>query len=423
MKKTSFFNLDKKIYAVLLFLWVLIADFLAAVLGFGGAQFVFIFSEGISMSYSFESLLFSVLAIYLNFLIIIYSYRNNQPNKLKALGCANLIMSLVPFIFNAIYHPFAYLLVEAVTKLTKLSDTFRFSDFRFFLAEFISLPMSICCFILLFRLKKNKEIRANIHISFYKFSLISMAVFVSLSASCWYICNSPVSEYFNYSGFADLAEHIATPFKSKQTAKFYDRINNDTDFSQIDKQLKKEGFFPHTEIDKYVNNKDELDICLYDLEYILSGNGEIVYTKPVDGYISYDNSCIVLFPDEDGKVKCKKYIDAYNNYNGKNDTEKSKELFETFEINADKKTVLKKMKKVADVVSFSVEYKNNAVKEIYTFNAFNYSSSLHSVDTVNFNAVIIFENDILTGGNYIYTTESNYESDDVVCETVEYEIK
>ena len=177
---------------------------------------------------------------------------------------------------------------------------------------------------------------------------------------------------------------------------------------------------PHTEIEKYVEDKDELDICLDNLDHILSDNGEIVYTKPDEGYISYLNSCIVLFPDKNGKVKCKKYIDYYTD---KDDSEKAKELFETFKLDDDKNSVLKQMKKVADVVSLSVEYGEDAVKEEYSFNAFKDLGFLHLVDNTTFDAVIIFENGMLKGGNYTYTTESNYESDDVVCDTVEYVIK
>lgn len=420
MRKTGFFNQDKKVHAIILFLLVLVVDLLAAVLGFGGAQFIFLFAERINMFSSFESLIFSILAICLNFLIVIYSYINNQPNKLKALGYANLIMSFVPFVFNSIYYPFVYLVVEAITDLANISDAFHFSDFRFFLAEFISLPLSVCCFVLLFRLKKCNEDRKNNCISFCKLSLITVVVFVLVSVFGLYVCNNPVSEDFNYSGFADLAEYIANPLTSKQTVKLFDNINNDTDFSQADELLRKEGFIPHTEIEKYVEDKDELDICLDNLDHILSDNGEIVYTKPDEGYISYLNSCIVLFPDKNGKVKCKKYIDHYTD---KDDTEKAKELFETFKLDDDKNTVLKQMKKVADVVSLSVEYGEDAVKEEYSFNAFKDLGFLHLVDNTTFDAVIIFENGMLKGGNYTYTTESNYESDDVVCDTVEYAIK
>lgn len=184
-----------------MFLSALIIDLLAAVFEFGGAQFIFHYSDWptIDMFSSFESLIISVSVICLIILIIIYSYRKNQSNKLKALGYANLIMSLIPFVFNAIYYPFAYLVVEAITDLTNVSDSFQFSDLRFFLAEFISLPMCICCFSLLYRLKKSHEVKIRNNISFIKISLITIVVFTLVCISTLYICNTPISEYFNYS--------------------------------------------------------------------------------------------------------------------------------------------------------------------------------------------------------------------------------
>lgn len=422
MKKTNFFNQDKKIYAFLLFFAVLTVDILAAMLGFGGAQFIFHYSVDIDMFSSIESLIFSALVICFNLLVIIYAYRNNQPNKLKALGFANLIMSVIPFVFNSIYYPFSYLIIEAITDLSNISDSFHFSDFRFYLAEFVSVPMCICCFALLFRMKqKNKEI--NKKVSFSKMSLAVVVLFVFISISGLYICNTPVSEEFNYSGLADLTDIIVLPLKNNQTDKLFDSINGDMDFSQADELLRNNGFIPHTEIEEYVKEKEDLDICLDNLEDILSNVGEIVYTKPDKGYISYNNRCIVLFRTEDGKVKSKKIIEAYNHYTKKDDTAKAKELFEAFELNADKKTVLRKMEKVTDVVSLSVEYGENVIKEVYSFYAFKDLSFLHLVDNTYFNADIIFENSILKGGNYTYTTESNYDSDDVVCDIIEYVIK
>ena len=203
MKRTGFFNIDKKIYAFLLFFSLITIDLLAAVLGFGGAQFFFHYSDRvvIDLFSSFESLLFSVSVICFNILIIIYSYRNNQSNKLKALGCANFIMSSIPFVFNAIYYPFVYLVIEAITDLTNMSDSFHFSEFRFFLAEFVSLPMCVFCFSLLYRLKKVHEVKTRNNISFIIITSITIVVFTLVCILALYICNTPISECFNYSVF------------------------------------------------------------------------------------------------------------------------------------------------------------------------------------------------------------------------------
>lgn len=203
MKQFSLFKQDKKSYAVLLFFSALIVDLLSAVFGFGGAQFIFHFSDyiNIDMFLSFESLVVSVLVICLNLLIIIYSYSNNQPNKLKALGCANLIMSLIPFVFNSVYYPFSYLIIEAITDLANISNSFHFSEFRFYIAEFISLPMCISCFAFLSKLKKVSEDKVRKDISISKLSFIIIAIFVFVSILALYICNTPISEDFNYSVF------------------------------------------------------------------------------------------------------------------------------------------------------------------------------------------------------------------------------
>lgn len=201
MKNSGFFSQDRKAHAFLLFVSVLTVDLLAAMLGFGGAQFVFHYSVVIDVFSSIESLIFSVSVICFSLLVIIYSYRNNQPNKLKALGYAGLIMSLIPFVFNGIYYPFAYLIFESIADLANISDFFHFSAFRFFLAEFISLPICICCFILSFKLKNIREDRASKNISFFKLSSFLIVIFILVTVLALYICNTPVSEDFNYSVF------------------------------------------------------------------------------------------------------------------------------------------------------------------------------------------------------------------------------
>ena len=423
--KTEFESLynDSTLKAVLLLFLILFFDLLAAISNFGGAQFLLFFDEHISMFSSFESLVISVSVVCFNILLIIYSYRNHRTKKLKALGYANLIMSAIPFIFNSLYYPFSYLVFEAIADLTNTSDFFHFSDFRFYMAEFVSLPMCICCFGLLFRLKKCVKYKRRKNISFFKISFVVISFFLSVSACGLYFCNNPVSEYFNHSGLAYLVEeYLVEPLKSDSTEKLFDSITGDTDFSQADEMLKKDGFIPHTDIEKYLSDKEDLDRYEFELQYILNGTEEIVYTRPDEGYISYLNGCIILYPAETGKIKYKKIIDADDYYTKKDDTAKAKELFEAFRFADDKKTVLSKMKKVTNIVSFSVEYDENIIKEVYCFKAFKDLGFLSLVDQTSFDATLIFENGILKGGNYTYTVESNYDTDDVVCTKDEYAI-
>ena len=203
MNKLRFFNQDKKSYAVILFFAVLFIDLFAAMLTFGGAQFIFHYSTltDVSMFSTIESLILSTMLICASLLIIVYSYRNAHRNKLIALGCVNLILSLIPFVFNAAYYPFIYLIIEAITDLTNLSDSFHFSDWRLFISEFISVPFCICCFSLLHRLKRLNGARPETKMSFPMFSLITVSVFALVCVLAYYICNTPVSEDFNFSVF------------------------------------------------------------------------------------------------------------------------------------------------------------------------------------------------------------------------------
>lgn len=420
--KTEFESLynDSTLKAFLLFISSLFVDLSAVISGFGGAIAWALVSD-YSMMFSFESLLFSACVVCFTFFTIHYAYMTNQPKKLKAIGFANIIMSLLTAFANSVYYPFAFLLAEAFNDLFFGDEGHYFSNG--YLSLIISVPAFIFSFVLYFKLKKSKVESRCRKISFRRLLVIYVVVFTVVCTVGWYICNTPVSEYFNCSGVACLVEEqLLEPLKSDQTDALFDSITGDTDFAQADEMLKKDGFFPHTEIEKHISDKEDLDRCADDLEYILSGEGEIVYTKPDEGYISYYNRCIVIYPSENGKVKCKKTIGADNYCTKKDDTAKAKELFEAFKLDDDKKTVLSKMKKVTNIVSLSVEYDENIIKEVYCFKAFKDLGFLSLVDQTSFDATVIFENGILKGGNYTYTVERNYDTDDVVCTKDEYVI-
>ncbi len=87
-----------------------------------------------------------------------------------------------------------------------------------------------------------------------------------------------------------------------------------------------------------------------------------------------------------------------------------------------KDSTLKKMKKVSDIISVSVEYRDDAVTETYYFSAFNDISFLHLIEMASFDGTVVFENGILTDGNYTYTLETNAESDEIEVFEEEYRI-
>lgn len=410
MKKSRFFSQDKTSSAVLLFFLIILADLSAAVLGFGGA-FFFAFITVDFMFSSCESLVVSACAVCFNLLMTLYAYRTIQPKKLKAIGFANLVMSLFPFVINSVYYPFTYLIADALSELAGISESFNFSDFRLFLSELVSVPLCGLCFILLLKLKKGDGEKHTYKLSFCCLSLITVLFFGFVSFVSLYVCNTPVSEEFNYSASEELVDLITESFQKDRTVKFFDSITGETDLSQADAILREDGFIPHTEIKEYIKDKEKLDIQLDNLKGLLSDDGITVYTKPVDGHISYLNDCIMLSASENGKVKWKKI--TYDVFSVEEDkTDKAKETFSVFRIGDDKKSVLKELKKVADISSYSVEYGKNTVKEVYDFNAVNDISFLHLIDITYFDATLIFENGILTDGNYTYTLETNADSDE-----------
>lgn len=406
--------------AVLLFVSSLFVDLLAVILGFGGAVVWALSSDNV-MYFTFESLLVSACVACFSFFTIHYAYMYNQPKKLKAIGFANMIMSLFNAFANSVYYPLAFLLIEAFYDLFIVDEGHYFGDRN--LSLIISVPVCILSFVLYLKLEKAKVESRRRKISFQKLFGIYAVAFTVVCTAGWYICNTPVSEYFNHSGVADMVEEqLIEPLKSEQTYRLFESITGDMDFIQADELLKEEGFIPHTEIDKHLSDEEKLNNLLDDIQnYISKHEGEIVYTKPVGDYISYFNKCIILYPFENGRVKYKKIIEADDYYTKKDDTNKAIELFEEFKLGEDKKTVLKQMKKISDFTSLSVEY-GESIKETYSFKVVKDLSFASLVDRRCFGATLIFENDLLQDGSYIYTVESNFEADDVVMDEKEYVI-
>lgn len=415
----SLYN-DSALKGVLLFVSSLLVDLSAVILGFGGA-IAWIFVQRNIMYLSFESLMVSACFVCFTFFTIHYAYMHNQPKKLIATGFANIIMSLLTVFANSVYYPFAFLLTEAFDDLLFGDEGYYFGDG--YLSLIISVPVCILSFLLYFKLKKGKAESRCWKITFRRLLCIYVLFFAVICTVGWYICNTPVSEYFNYSGVADLVnEQIVEPLKNDQTGRLFDSITGDTDFTQADELLRDEGFIPHTELDKHISDEEKLTILSDELqEYISKQEGEIVYTKPVGDYISYFNECIILYPSKSGKVRYKKIIEEYDYYTKKDDTDKVIELFEALKLGEDKKTVIKKMKKASDLASLTVEF-GDSTKETYSFRVIEDMGFLSLVDRRSFGATVTFENDLLQDGSYIYTVESNFETDDVVCDKTEYVI-
>lgn len=205
MKKIHFCSQDKTCFAVLLFFAILLIDLLASLTGFGGA-FFWMFTFEMIMFSTYEGLIISIFVICSVLLTALYSYKMRHIKKLKALGIVNLILSVAPFVLNSVYYPFSYLVSETFAELTGNESLLHFSDIKYFLSEFISIPMCILCFALIFRLKRERKEKDGKKIPFYIISLITVASFAIVTMVCYYICNTPVSEWFNYSVFEHLTK-------------------------------------------------------------------------------------------------------------------------------------------------------------------------------------------------------------------------
>lgn len=203
--------------------------------------------------------------------------------------------------------------------------------------------------------------------------------------------------------------------------RIFDKISDDMDFSYAQQILIENGFVSHVGFEKYIEDKDNLELQKEELNELLAFDEAIVYTKPGNNdVISFFNRCIVIAPTEAGKVKYKRI--RYSNID-KNDVEQAKITFKKLTLGNDTKTVIKMMKKVADISSHSVEYSKDAVIETFEFVAFSDISFLSLVHTTYFSSEIVFVNGILSDGNYTCITESNSESENVVQTEYKYKIK
>ena len=373
MKKSCFLTCDKTSYAFWLFFLIIIADLTATFLGFGGG-FVLLFALGsdLPMLSTYESLIISSCAVCGIFLTVLYAYRNNQPKKLRAIAATNIIMSLLTIMMNSIYYPFADMISHTIYRITGI-EYFRTSALDHYMSLFVSVPMCSFCFVLLIKLKRGKE-EGSDKASFRRTFCVTVTVFVLVSVGGLAVCNILPSEAYNTSGFVYIGENLIEALHKagdeRLAERAFESINGETDYLQAKEMLNQ-------------------------------------------------SKTISVFPSENGKVKIKTI--KYSSSSSDNPTE-ARDIFEALKLDDDKKTVLKKMKKVSDIISTSVEYRDNTVIETYELSSFNDISFLHLIDMTYFDAVLTFENGILKEGNYVYAIETNADTDDVVRTEKKYTI-
>lgn len=426
MKKLRFFAEDRTSYAVILFFVILLIDFLAAVSGFGGSLFTLLFlADNIFMFGSFESLIISIGFICFTLLMINYAYRNNHKKKLRALGAANLIMSVLTFVLNSAYYPFIYMIFDAQSKISEELFNIHFSELRHFLALFISVPVCIYCFVLISKLKNGVSEKPVCRLTFRMTSVIILLSFVLAGTAFWFVCNISYRDIFHWSGFAVLAEELYKPVRKERNLKLFEKITDETDFSAACELLVQEDFIPHTEVDKHINDVAMAESTLQNLRELMIDESSIVFTSADREYISSFNECIIISPSEEGKVKCKKIIEERNAISyitKKKDIAKAKTAFEKLSIGEEKADALKKIQKAADIVCVTVDYSGNTGREVYELIAFSDSGFLSYVHKTTFEGTVVFEDSVLTDGKYVCHTDTNSEDPGIPVDNTEYTI-
>ena len=101
-----------------------------------------------------------------------------------------------------------------------------------------------------------------------------------------------------------------------------------------------------------------------------------------------------LFGFEGMEIK-KKTISYFTDLPEKID--EAEEGFRKLKIGEEKETVLKKLKKVTDISSCSVEYGEKAVRETYKLSAFSDISFLHLIHMKWFDGTVVFEKAVVDG--------------------------
>lgn len=426
MKDISNSRYNENVLAFIAFALILLADVLAIILGFGGS-FLGMFSGDIGMFSSYESLLISSAVICGVYLVVLYAYRNSLRKIILAIGYANLVISLAPYILNSVYFPFSFMITDVLFDISS-----SFSDLRFLTGELISVPLCVLCFVMNFKLKRDKERKYISQKAYVIILVLTVCFFAVINVFNLFITVFGISDEFNYSAIGYYVQHK----RQDSNLEIYNSITESTSFEQANALLKEQGFFPHTQIEKYIDDKEALKIQLDALkEYIITGE-EIVYTKPNDnGYVSYYNPCIIISADKSRTVKKKKItfdtsesfeiFDIISIGDG-NDIDKAEEVFQNFKTGQDKEATIMQIEKYALLCSIETEYEQFSAAETYSFTSYEDESFLSLYDVKYFDGYIVFEDGFIKGGNYTCThvyTDYEEESNGIIEQVTKYTIE
>ena len=398
---------EKGAYAVMTFLAVHIMDIIAVALGIGGS---FLSMEGDSgMSFSFESLILSLIFVCAIILLIIYAYTEKKKKILLAIAISNLIFSVTPFFFNSIYYPFAYTVLDILFNIDE-----ALIDVRLFVSEFISVPLCIIGFVLysVVKTKKDNLQKTNRQEKCRKiFSTITVCLTASLIGLVAVFAQSGSYDFYNYSVIAD---YISERKYEKECIELYNSINKDTSFKQADKILRDAGYIPHTEINTVIDDKEELEYITESLkeEIMEDPDIDVVYIKSEPYGDIYIHGTSIIIPKTDdktiprkkfnGEISLKNEFLYYITVLNEGQIYKARRDFETLKFGDSKQKVLELVGKNSSVESLKTEYNNNSVTETYYISCHEDNGDLFYYDNSDFYATLVFNNDSLVSGKYTY---------------------
>ncbi|MGN1195124.1 MAG: permease prefix domain 1-containing protein [Acutalibacteraceae bacterium] len=421
---------ESRFKAAAAFIGITAANLLSVLLGFGFSILYFADNAGLGSEYYFESHILSTLAVYFIFISILSSYKNGNCLKLKAIGFANLLMSLTPGFFNNLYQPFAVVLSTVFCRLIKIDLTFQTTDTNLLICvvggEIVSIIFCVLSFVLSSKkqkiaLSEEKEATAN---KFRKITAAVLAPVLVLTLTAFVYLNIKNDAGYDFA-VSEMLYMSDTEKAKDSAAKLYDSLNDSLTFTQADKMLKNAGYIASTEVEKAVTDKDEIEHAFTHLEenYSFNPQKEVAYFSYFESnYLCFDN-IIILKNTGDKPLREKKhlgimcgYSSGLNSFIVFNNTSipNCQKGFEKLFAGQEKTKALKSFRRTCglDTKWIETSLKDGDVIETYHFDELFSEFLSNNYSTVD--VEIVFTNAILTKGSftlYEYMEEYDAETD------------
>ena len=309
---------ESRVKAALTFVGITAANLLSLCLGFGYSLLYIAAGAGLGCEYYFESHILSSLAIYCIFLAILSAYQDGNRLKLKAIGYANLLMLLTPFLFNNLYQPFFLALLYVFGWMVQ-ADVTDPSDATFLIPLFFGELLSVFFCVLSFALstkKRKTELTAEKSNRCNRFKKIIATVLPPIFAlSLFTFITVSIKNDAGYCFAVSDAMYLSDLEKQQISAdELYASLNDFITFTQADRKLKKAGYLASNGIEKIVTDPDEIENALIYLKehYSFDPQKEVAYFPYAkSNYLSLENS-IILKNTGSAPLTEKRYLDIAN---------------------------------------------------------------------------------------------------------------